>query len=138
MEHNWTMLMHKILQNHLLSTFVADLKIDAIYALYPESFCDKNLAIRKVFAFCDSGHDQQSYKNISSCVNFSLKQCISLQNFSRNMKLTPLFDKFKHTLSIVLKFCLFISMLTEKRPKSFSWNLRCFIVCKKDLQFTHF
>ena len=46
--------MHKILQNHLLCAFVADLKIDAIYALYPESFCDKNLAIRKVFAFCDS------------------------------------------------------------------------------------
>ena len=46
-EQIWTMLMHKILQN----AFVANLKIDA---LYPESFCDKNLAIRKVFAFCDS------------------------------------------------------------------------------------
>ena len=46
--------MHKILQNHLLCAFVANLKIGAIYALYPESFCDKNLAIRKVFAFCDS------------------------------------------------------------------------------------
>ena len=46
--------MHKILQNHLLCAFVANLKIDALYALYPESFCDKNLAIRKVFAFCDS------------------------------------------------------------------------------------
>ena len=33
---------------------VANLKIDAIYALYPESFCDKNLAIQKVFVFCDS------------------------------------------------------------------------------------
>ena len=44
-------LMHKILQNHLLCAFVANLKIGA---LYPESFCDKNLAIRKVFAFCDS------------------------------------------------------------------------------------
>ena len=54
MEHIWTMLMHKILQNHLLCAFVANLKIDAIYALYPESFCDKNLAIWKVFAFCDS------------------------------------------------------------------------------------
>ena len=41
----------KILQNHFLGAFVADLKI---YALNPESFCDKNLAIRKVFAFCDS------------------------------------------------------------------------------------
>ena len=54
MEHIWTMLMHKILQTHLLCAFVADLKIDAIYALHPESFCDKNLAIQKVFAFCDS------------------------------------------------------------------------------------
>ena len=48
------MLLHKILQNHLLRAFVANLKIDAIYELYPESFCDKNLAIRKVFTFCDS------------------------------------------------------------------------------------
>ena len=46
--------MHKILQNHLLYAFVANLKIVAIYALYPESFCDKNLAIWKVFAFSDS------------------------------------------------------------------------------------
>ena len=46
--------MHKILQNHLLCAFVANLKIDALYALYPESFCGKNLAIRKVFAFSDS------------------------------------------------------------------------------------
>ena len=47
--------MHKILQTHLLWAFVANLKIDAIYALYPESFCDPNLAIRKVFAFSDPG-----------------------------------------------------------------------------------
>ena len=46
--------MHKILQNHLLCAFVANLKIDAIYALYLESFCGKNLAIRKVFAISDS------------------------------------------------------------------------------------
>ena len=46
--------MHKILQNHLLCAFVANLKIDTIYALYAESFCNKNLAIRKVLAFCDS------------------------------------------------------------------------------------
>ena len=57
MEHIWIMLMHKILQNHLLRAFVANLKIDVIYALYPESFCDKNLAILKVFAFCDSEED---------------------------------------------------------------------------------
>ena len=46
--------MYKILQNHFLCAFVANLKIDAIYVLYPESFWDKNLAIRKVFAFSDS------------------------------------------------------------------------------------
>ena len=31
-----------------------NLKIDAIYAFYTESFCAKNLAIQKVFAFSDS------------------------------------------------------------------------------------
>ena len=45
------MLMHKILQDHLLCAFVANLKVGAIY---PEGFCDKNLAIGKVFAFSDS------------------------------------------------------------------------------------
>ena len=54
MEHIWTILMLKILHAYLLRTFVANSKIDAIYALYPENFCRKNLAIRKVFAFCDS------------------------------------------------------------------------------------
>ena len=49
----------KILQAHLLWAFVANSKIDAIYALYPESFCDKNLAIWKVFAFCDSGEGEE-------------------------------------------------------------------------------
>ena len=39
-----------------LKRFVANLKIGAIYVLHPESFCDKNLAIRKVFAFCDSDY----------------------------------------------------------------------------------
>jgi len=29
----------------------------AIYALYPESFCRKNLAVQKIFAFSDSGID---------------------------------------------------------------------------------
>ena len=48
------MLLHEILQTHLLRALVANLKIDAIYALYPENFCDKNLAVRKVFAFSDS------------------------------------------------------------------------------------
>ena len=35
--------------------FCRENKSVAIYALFPESFCVKNLAIRKVFAFSDSG-----------------------------------------------------------------------------------
>ena len=42
------------LQIHFLRVFVANLKNDAIYAFFPESFCDPNLAIWKVFAFSDS------------------------------------------------------------------------------------
>ena len=55
MEHIWTILMLKILHAHLLRTFIANSKIDAIYALYLESLSDKYLAVRKVFAFSDSG-----------------------------------------------------------------------------------
>ena len=43
------------MQTHFLRVFVANLKNDAIYGFYPESFCDINLAIQKVFAFSDSG-----------------------------------------------------------------------------------
>ena len=45
------------LQTHFLRVFVANLKNDAIYGFYPESFCDKNLAIWKVFAFSDSAQN---------------------------------------------------------------------------------
>ena len=57
MEHIWTILMLKILHAHLLRTFVANSKIDAIYVLYPESLSDKYLAVWKVFAFSDSAYD---------------------------------------------------------------------------------
>ena len=50
-EHIWTILMLRILQVNLLGAFVANLKIGAMNTLYPESFCDKNIAVRKVFAF---------------------------------------------------------------------------------------
>ena len=51
MEHTWTRIMHKTLQTHLLCAFFANLKIDAIYALYPESFCDKTLLFGKFSLF---------------------------------------------------------------------------------------
>ena len=40
----WTILMLQILQAHLFRAFVVNLKLVAIFALCPESFCDKNLA----------------------------------------------------------------------------------------------
>ena len=49
------------LQPHFLRVFVANLKNDAIYGFNPESFCDKNLAIRKVFAFSDSVFEEGKY-----------------------------------------------------------------------------
>ena len=49
MEHIWTILMLKILHAHLLRTFVANSKIDAIYTLYPESLSDKYLESFRFF-----------------------------------------------------------------------------------------
>ena len=66
-------LMHKILQNHLLCAFVANLKIDA---LYPESFCYKNLAIQKVFAFCDSASAFPKYSYATAGFESLLKSSI--------------------------------------------------------------
>merc|ERR1712012_1092899 len=74
----WTILMLKILQAHLLRAFVAKLKIYAIYALYPESFCGKNLAIRKVFAFCDSGLQFEEKKSNGWIVLLLLLVVVSL------------------------------------------------------------
>ena len=68
--------MHKILQTHLLRAFVANLKIDTIYALYPESFCDKNLAVRKVFAFSDSAPNEPV---MDKNANFRLNLVVSGQ-----------------------------------------------------------
>ena len=44
-----------------------EIKDVPIYALYPESFCMKNLATRKVFAFSDSAynHGHSFNKNFS-------------------------------------------------------------------------
>ena len=59
--------------NTLLPVFVENLKIDAIYAFYPESFCDENLAIRKVFFFSDSGRN-----NIDINIDIILISIISI------------------------------------------------------------
>ena len=51
MDHIWTILMLRIMQAHLWLAFATNLKIDVIYVLYLESFCDKNLAVRMVLVF---------------------------------------------------------------------------------------
>ena len=49
------------------------MKVRAIYALYPEKFCDKNPAIRKVFVFSDSGRN-----NIDINIDIILISIISI------------------------------------------------------------
>ena len=75
--------MHKILQNHLFCAFVANLKIDAIYALHPESFCNKNFAIRKVFAFCDSALLSLMMFSRTCCrqLSYPYRYCFVLQKW---------------------------------------------------------
>ena len=73
---------------------------------------------------CRDRHKQWSYKNMSSCVNFSRKQHSFLQNLRRNMKFTHLFDKINTFFPKLLKFYIFSSII------HLYWNLRCFIVGK--------
>lgn len=60
-------------------TFRRESKSVAIYTLYPESFCVKNLAIRKVFAFSDSGSTHETI-NQNSCINHNVVFVQSLYN----------------------------------------------------------
>ena len=48
---------------------------------------------------CRDRHDRRSCKFFSTCVNFSRKQRVSLQNLRRNMKFTHFFGMFTHTFS---------------------------------------
>ena len=76
--------------------------------------------------------DQKSCKKFSSCVNFSIKQHISLQNVCTNMIFTHLFGKFTHNCSPkLLNSQLFIWISTTKKDQNhLSWNVHCFIVGK--------
>ena len=110
--------MHKILQNHLLCAFVANLKIGALYALYPESFCGKNLAIRKVFAFCDSGRGQarQPSRPLAADLSPSAQEKTSHRAESK--------DQSTHV-------CFALRQLTinKKRPNSVNCYLFTWINC---------
>ena len=50
--------------------FCREFKGVPIYALYPESFCVKNLATRKVFAFSDSASMQGGVCSLHHTSNF--------------------------------------------------------------------
>ena len=51
--------------------------------------------------------DRRSCKFFSSCVIFSRKQRVSLQNLRRNMKFTHMFGKLTHTFSKTFDIYIF-------------------------------
>ena len=68
--------MLKILHAHLLRTFVANSKIDVTYAFYPESLSDKYLAVRKIFAFSDSGLSSRGQRENEKAIQLKYKHHI--------------------------------------------------------------
>ena len=98
----------KILQAHLLvlRAFVANSKIDAIYTLYPESFCDKNLAVRRVFAFTDS---------VSNGPLFVPSDIENIQSFS-HLNTCDVVTRIKETVKCYVpdSVCLPVSLSVQK------------------------
>ena len=64
MEHIWTIVMLEICKHTFYDYLSRIWKM--MQGFYPESFCDKNLAIRKVFAFSDSAHSCHQHVNCIS------------------------------------------------------------------------
>ena len=134
------MLMHKILQNHFLYAFVANLKIVAIYALYPESFCDKNLAIRKVFAFCDSAEMEVSKQKRRESVKNLIAGCMEgpLPAFSTSAHDQTILDELNHvTCSHVRRskgklhhLVGFVDVLISRKSSHLSGGDKLEIVCR--------
>ena len=105
-EHIWTMVMVEICKHTFYSIFVRNLKIDAIYAFYPESFCNKNLAIRKVFAFCDSGRHLCFFTMVpavDSPCNSILKVLMVATSLSMTSRSSQYYSKPDSHLSSALK-----------------------------------
>ena len=77
--------------------------------------------------------------NFSSCVNFSRKQCVSLQNLCRNRNLTQLYGKLKHIDSPkLLNFYIFISISTKKGTNKFMLKFALLYLQRKQSQCAHF
>ena len=64
---------------------------------------------------CHDRRDWRSCKKFSSCVNFSRKQRVSLQNLCENMKFTHSFGKVTHTFTKkTMNIYVLISISTKK------------------------
>ena len=92
---------------HFLRSFVANLKIDVIYAFYPESFCDKNLAIWKVFVFSDSGKAQSLKMFITMT-----KRIIPKSQKISNLSFSHFLSDCKHTHLKIQNLKMFFSIFS--------------------------
>ena len=83
--------------------------------------------------------DQRSCKIISSCVIFSRKQRVSLQNLRENMKFTHIFGKFTHTFSKTIEIYIFLHFIfNKKRTKIINADIYAVLLFTKKSQFTRF
>ena len=110
LEHIWTIVMLEIFKHTFYAYLSRIWKKVQFTGFNPESFCDKNLAIRKVFAFSDSDESKHSmpwvccaFANVIYCnlgarfavlmtmwtVSFSLKKITDFQDFPNQLVISP-------------------------------------------------
>jgi len=122
------------LQPHFLRVFVANLKNDAIYGFNPESFCDKNLAIRKVFAFSDSEETLYSGLLADMRIFYLLIYLMKWGKFStfRFNHLTPSAGLSCRYLNVLLSHWSFLGLhLWYILCREHCTSLRCILFRKK-------
>ena len=83
--------------------------------------------------------DRRSCKIVSSCVIFSRKQRISLQDLRRNMKFTHIFGKFTHTFPKTIETYIFMHFIfNKKRTQIINADIYAVLLLAKKSQFTRF
>ena len=113
----------------------AKCRLDSTHVIFTTMFTDwtQNISFDGTFLY----HSEMFHSRIwlwgRSDQFFDLRLCVNQVIFfaAYIMEFTPLYDKFQHTLSIILNFCLFIWISTKKRPKPFSWNCAVLSFAKK-------
>ena len=121
MEHICTMLMLKICKH----TFYACLS--QIWKFYPESFCDKNHAIRKDFVFSDSGNTWGGYKSsAAACATFICSRCfVKAGRFTIHM-MSVQFYRWSCTNSFIsLRVFFKRTSFQEQNIKTYNQHLHC-------------